>query len=296
MPSAMREGRIRIRGLDYVYLEQGAGPLVVFIHGYPDDAHSWERQLGDFADAGYRALAPFMRGYPPTEVRADGYFDRATLASDVVEIARTFGEGEAVRLVGQDWGAAIAYGVLGAFPELIERAATLAVPHPVEVRRTLRREPRQAVRSFHWFLFQLPWLPERMLRAFDARFVEFLWKLWSPAFDDYAHVRQIRDKFLEPGVVEATLGYYRALFRRDRIDPALADVTARLDNPIRTPTLVLMGGEDKMRCEMLPRQKDLFVGPYETVIVAGAGHFLHRERPDEVSERLLDWFDRPRES
>lgn len=266
---------------------------MLLLHGYPDDAYTWEHQLPALADAGYRAVAPFMRGYPPTEVRPEGYFDRATLASDVAALARTLGEGGPVSLVGQDWGAAIGYGVLGAFPALVERAALLAVPHPVEVRRTLRREPAQVLRSFHWFLFQLPWLPERLLRARHGRFLELLWWLWSPAFDDHAHVARLRDKFMQPGVIEATLGYYRAMLGRDRVDPALRDVFARLDDPIRTPTLVLMGSEDRMRKPMIARQRDRFVGEYETGEIEGAGHFLHRERPQPVNARLVEWLGRP---
>jgi len=288
----MREGRIRIRGWDYAYLEEGDGPLVLLIHGYPDDANTWEHQMRAFAAAGYRVVAPFIRGYPPTEVRIDGYYDRATLASDVVELATALGDGGRFRLVGHDWGAAITYGVLGAFPERVERAAALAVPHPVEVRRSLRRDPRQVVRSFHWFLFQMPWLPERLLRAFDAQAVELLWRLWSPEFDDRDHVRRIRDKFLHPGVVEATLAYYRSLFRTAYMDPALAEVRGRLDKAIPSPTLVLMGGHDRLRREMLPRQTDLFEGPYETAVVEGAGHFLHREKPNEVNDLLREWFGR----
>src|SRR5687767_8596914 len=118
----MRRGEVMANGVRYAYLEAGEGPLVLLLHGYPDNAHSWEHQLVALAAAGYRAVAPFMRGYPPTEVPPAGYYDRATLARDVEELIDALGGGEPCHLVGQDWGAAIGYGVLGAFPRRIRRA------------------------------------------------------------------------------------------------------------------------------------------------------------------------------
>jgi pimeloyl-ACP methyl ester carboxylesterase len=294
--AAVRE--VQVNGVRYAYLEQGSGPLVLLLHGYPDNAYSWEHQLRALAAAGYRAVAPFMRGYPPSEVPAGGFYDRATLALDVkglvdALVAKESGERSAAYLVGQDWGAAISYGVLGAFGDSFQRAVILAVPHPVQVKRTLRRSPKHAVRSFHWFLFQLPRLPELLLRVRDHAFIEFLWWLWSPAYDDHAHVAQIKQMMSEPGVIEGTLSYYRSMFRAKFQDPApnVRAIRERLDDPINVPTRVLCGSRD-MRGQMLAGQTDLFRGPYEWSIVEGAGHFLHREKPDEVNHAIIDWLRR----
>jgi pimeloyl-ACP methyl ester carboxylesterase len=197
-------------------------------------------------------------------------------------------DGKPCLLVGQDWGAAISYALLAAYPDSVARAVILAVPHPAEVRRTLKKSPKHILRSFHWFLFQLPWLPERLCRANNHAFIEFLWKLWSPAYDDSAHVAQVKQMLAQPGAMVAALAYYRAMMDPDKADPALADVTARLSDPITTPTRVLCGSRD-MRREMLPRQRDLFAGPYEWDVVEGAGHFLHREKPGVVNAALIDW-------
>lgn len=279
-------------GVRYAYLEEGSGPLVLLLHGYPDNAHSWEHQLRALAGAGYRAVAPFMRGYPPTDLPAGGYYDRATLACDVKGLIGALNGGEPCLLVGQDWGAAISYGVLGAFPELIRRAVLLAVPHPVVIRRTLKRSPAQVIRSFHWFLFQLPWLPERLVSARNAAFLELLWRIWSPSYDDRAHVAAIRTTMADPRVAAATLSYYRAAMQASYRDPALAGVYGTLDRPIDVPTRVLCGSKD-MRGRMLEEQRDLFRGPYEWHIVEGAGHFLHRERPDEVNRQIIEWLGAP---
>lgn len=287
----MHTQEITANGLRFAYLEMGEGPLVLLLHGFPDNATSWEHQMPALARAGYRVVAPFLRGYPPTEVPDRGYFDLATLATDIKCLIDVLNDGKPCFLVGQDWGAAISYAVLAAYPASIKRAVILAVPHPAEVRRTLKRSPKHVLRSFHWFLFQLPWLPERLCRAHNYAFIEFLWKLWSPAYDDRAHVARIKQMLAKPGAMVATLAYYRAMMNPKKADPALADVTARLSDPITTPTRVLCGSRD-MRKEMLPRQADLFAGSYEWGIVEGAGHFLHREKPGQVNADLIDWLAR----
>lgn len=287
----MQSGSITANGIRFATLEAGQGPLVLLLHGFPDNACSWEHQIPVLAAAGYRVVAPFLRGYPPTEIPGSGFYDLATLATDIKCLIDGLNAGQPCHLLGQDWGAAISYAVLAAYPESIRRAVILAVPHPTEVRRTIRKSPKHILRSFHWFLFQLPWLPEALCKADNFAFIEFLWRLWSPAYDDRAHVARIKRMLAEPGALQASLAYYRAMFRKSRADPALEEVRQRLADPISVPTRVLCGSRD-MRREMLPRQSDLFVSAYEWAVVEGAGHFLHREKPEEVNRLILDWLGR----
>ncbi len=290
----MREIALSANGLRFAALEAGPtdGPLALFLHGYPDSATTWQHQLPAFAAAGYRAVAPWLRGYPPTEIPPAGaYYDRATLVTDVAALIDALSPDKPCALIGQDWGAAIGYGVLAAYPEKVSRAALLAVPHPAQVRATLKRSPKHALRSFHWFLFQLPWLPEWLCARRDYAFLETLWRLWSPDFDDAQHVAEIRRSMATPGALQASLAYYRALFGSRHADPALAAVRAKLDAPITVPTRVLMGGED-LRREMLEPQRRYFTGEYEWMTVEGTGHFLHREAPDSINALLLDWLRR----
>ena len=106
--------RLRANGIDFAYLDNGAGPLVLLLHGFPDSARSWSYQMPALAAAGYRAVAPYLRGYPPSEVPREGFYDMGTLATDVAELIRGLGAGTPVHLVGQDWGAAITSSVVAA--------------------------------------------------------------------------------------------------------------------------------------------------------------------------------------
>ena len=282
---------VQANDADYVYLESGEGDLMILLHGYPDNAYSWEHQIKYFSQQGYKVIAPFLRGYAPTKTPNNAYFDRASIAKDIVALIDILSPSKKAYLVGQDWGAAIGYGILGAFPEKIERAVVLAVPHPAEIRRTLKKSPKQVIRSFHWFLFQLPFLPELITKFGRGRFLRFLWKLWSPNFNDEAHVKQVIDSMLKDNGIKDSLAYYRAALQKSYRDPKLEGIFEKLDNPITIPTRVLCGEQD-MRGEMLERQADLFANEseYNWHIIPDCGHFLHREQPELVNQKIKEWF------
>lgn len=283
----MKEGRIRANGIEFAYLEQGQGPLLLCLHGFPDNAWSWEYQIPEFAKAGYRVVAPHLRGYAPSEVPTRGYYDRGTLALDVKELIGALNGGKPAIVVSQDWGAAITYGLLAAFPECVGRAVVMAIPHPTMVRRSMR-SPAQVIRAFHWWMFQLPWLPERISRMNDFAFIEFLWRYWAPGYEDPAHLVRIKQTLAAPGSLAAAINYYRAALNPRRCDPALEKIRARMDRAISVPTLALCGSLDIRRFPMRTQQ-EFFSGPYEYQEIEGCGHFLQRERPAEVSKAVLDW-------
>jgi pimeloyl-ACP methyl ester carboxylesterase len=279
---------IRANGLEFAYLEAGAGPLVILLHGFPDNAHTWSHQMPVLAASGYRVVAPWLRGYAPSAIPQSGWYDKATLATDVAEFIKALSGGKPVYLVGQDWGAIIGYAVLAVFPELVRRAVLMAVPHPAEVAKSML-VARHIHRSFHWWFFQLPGLPERALAADDFAFIDYLWEFWTaPGFEDIAHIAGIKAMLGKPGVLAATLGYYRAMLDPAKADPVHAELRRRMDRPIAVPTLALCGSED-MRAELMQDQGQYFSGEYRFELVDGAGHFLHREQPAEVTRLVLDW-------
>ena len=284
----MKTEIIRANGQSFACLSQGSGPKVLLLHGFPDIATTWSHQMDALAHAGYCAVAPYLRGYPPSSVPSGGFFDKATLVQDLAALIEVVGGGEPLHFVGQDWGAIIGYALCAARPQLIDKAVLMAVPHPEVVAQHLL-EPKHIQRSFHWWFFQQPHFPEAALRANDMAFIDFLWRDWcAPGHQDAAHIAQVKTCLQQPGALEAALGYYRAMFDPQRADPALAALRADMARPIAVPTLALCGAQD-LRAELMTDQGRYFSGRYEYQEVDGAGHFLHREQPQAVNRLVLDW-------
>ncbi|MEX0750685.1 MAG: alpha/beta fold hydrolase, partial [Dehalococcoidia bacterium] len=143
--------------------EQGEGPTVILLHGFPECWYSWGRQLPALAAAGYHAIAPDMRGYNLSDKPKRGY-DIESLVSDVVELARAIAPGDRrVHLVGHDWGGAVAWQVAWRYPSLLHSLTVMNAPHPAAYARYVRRSPGQMLKSSYMLFFQAPWLPEFVL-------------------------------------------------------------------------------------------------------------------------------------
>jgi pimeloyl-ACP methyl ester carboxylesterase len=150
-------------------------------------------------------------------------------------------------------------------------------------------DPKHVQRSFHWWFFQQAELPEKALLADDMAFIDYLWREWcAPGYADQEHIQNVKVCLRQPGVLQATLGYYRALFDPAKGDPALGVLRAQMARPITVPTLALCGAQD-LRAELMRQQDAHFTGGYTYLEVSGAGHFLHREQPAAVNQLLLDW-------
>lgn len=283
---------VEANGLRFACLAAGerTHPLLLLLHGFPDNAWTWEHQFAPLAAAGYRVVAPFLRGYPPTAIPVDGYYDGATLAEDVRGLVDALSPDAPAFLVGQDWGAALSYGFLALYPDRVARAVLMAIPHPAAMAASLA-DPAQLKRAFHWWYFQLPGLAEAQVPAADFALVDYLWADWSPGHDHAAHIERIKQMLRQPGAFTAAISYYRAAFDPALHDPALEPLRARLGGPIAVPTLALCGGDD-LRAGPMSHQAEHFTAAYEYRELEHAGHFLHRERPAEVNALILDWLAR----
>jgi pimeloyl-ACP methyl ester carboxylesterase len=280
----IRQGAIDANGLGFRVLESGEGPLIVLLHGFPDNAWTWERQLPALAEAGYHAVAPFLRGYPPTEIPRDGRYDPGTLAEDLTALIDAFDGGPA-HVVGHDWGAVMTYATSAVSPKRVRRSVALAVNHP-RTFASLFASPRLIHQNFHQWFFQLEGLAEGALEANDLALIDYLWRYWSPKLDDSEHVNRVKERTLgQPGAVPAALGYYRALLSLAGADPALFQ---RITAPIEVPTLALFGADDPL-AQPADGEAEGFGAAYEQRVIEGCGHFMHRERPSEVTQLILDW-------
>ena len=258
-------------------------PLVLCLHGFPDTPVGYEPLLEQLAGAGYRAVAPYMRGYHPSTLAGPYHVDR--IASDVIALADALSPGRPVRVVGHDWGAIATYVALARSPGRFARAVTMAVPHPNALVANLRDFPGQLRLSWYVSFFQLGKRAQDRAKANDFELIERLWATWSPGFrPSAAYLAELKRCLAESG--PAPFEYYRALFRPMR--EALR--RARRHLVIDTPTLNLHGARDGcVDARMAARQERFFRGKFESRVLNGVGHFLHIEQPGEVGAHIVDW-------
>ena len=282
-----KTGALQANGIRFEYLEMGEGPLVLCMHGFPDNAHTYRHLLPDLAQAGFRGVAPFMRGYAPTEAPKDGRYQTALLSMDVLALIDALGS-ERAALVGHDWGARAVYGAAVLEPGKVSRLVTLASSHPAAGES---RNFHYLKGTWHGFYFQLP-AAEATVAHDDFAFLEAWWRDASPNWDIPEGVlRGVKDTFRVPGVVEAALSYYRHSLNSALHDPALKEVQERLSTaPVPVPTLALHGTHDRpRRLEAFQDMDRHFTGALEKVVVPGTGHFMHLEEPQQVNPRILEF-------
>lgn len=270
--------------------ETGSGPLVLLLHGFPEFWWSWRHQLVVLAEAGFRAVAPDLRGYGASDKPPRGY-DGFTLSSDVAGMVRALGEERAV-IVGHDWGGFLAWCTAALHPSVVSRLVVVAMPHPLRLRAALLTDVRgQLAASRHVLAFQRPWIPERQLVRDDAAYVGRLLHGWSgtASWPDTETERRCRDAMRIPGVAHSALEYYRWLVRSLPRPDGLR-LAARMKTRVRAATLQLHGALD--RC-LLPRSamgSDRHVAAaYTWRLLEGVGHFPHEEDPATFETELLRW-------
>jgi pimeloyl-ACP methyl ester carboxylesterase len=259
-------------GLRFAYLEEGTGPLVLMLHGFPDTAHTWDDLRSRIAAKGYRAVSPFMRGYHPTAI-PDRDADQETLARDALALIDALGASEAI-VIGHDWGASAAYGAAALGPERVKKLFVLAIPHPAALKPTLKK--LWGVR--HFAVYKLPGAPERFARNDFAALPEIC-RRWSPSWrPDPNEFDPVRASFSNRASLNAAFGYYR------KLSPI---PSASLKARITVPTVVFAGLDDPIAEPADYRgAARMFAGDYIVEEVDG-GHFMHREHPDAFAERLL---------
>ncbi|MHB8670517.1 MAG: alpha/beta fold hydrolase [Acidimicrobiales bacterium] len=289
---ALAEGRVRANGIDFAMLCSGADraarPLALCLHGFPDSAWSWRHLLPALADAGYRAVAPFMRGYAPSSVPADGRYQSGALVADAIALHEALGGGGDAVIVGHDWGAMAAYGAAAHAPARWSRVVTAAVPPLGAMAGGLFRYA-QLKRSWYMFFFQGP-LAEGVVGADDLAFIDGLWSDWSPGHDGAEDLAHVKDCLRAPANLEAAIGYYRAMFDPTRQSPELAAEQSATAAPTPQPTLYLHGAQDGCVGVGLAEGAEAFLGPGSRVeVIEGAGHFLQVERPAEVQRLVLEF-------
>ena len=288
------ERTVEANGLDFAVREHGDGDrLALCLHGFPDDAGSMDPLADRLADAGFTAVAPYMRGYGPTGEAPDGDYSARALGADAVALADRLvedGDYSDAVLVGHDWGAVAGYSAARIDPDRFSKIVTMAVPPRFGA--TIWDHPKQFLRSWYVWFFQLPGLAERTLRREDFAMIEVLWNLWSPGWDyPDERIASVKETFRADGTADAALQYYRQfvnplvsdLFRNGRPDPDDAP-------PIEVPGLVIAGADDGcIGPELFDDAAEAFDADTRVVRIRDAGHFVHQERPDVVAEEVIEF-------
>lgn len=270
-----------VNGIRLHWVEQGSGPLVVLLHGFPEFWYSWRRQIPVLAER-FRVLAPDMRGYNLSEKPPRGY-DIETLADDVLALVHEAGEEEAA-IVGHDWGGGVAWAFALRHAPATRKLAILNAPHPLRFQEELRN-PRQLLRSSYMLFFQLPALPELLLGANRSWLIGRGLRSSAVAKEAFSDddIERYREAISRPGALNAALNYYRGLLGARRRLGELPN-----DGVVQAPTLVLWGEHDRALGTELASGLERWA-PNLRVALLDCGHWTQQERPDEVNRLLLDF-------
>ncbi|MCV7360875.1 alpha/beta fold hydrolase [Mycolicibacterium neworleansense] len=263
------------------------GPVVVLLHGFPQQNSSWEPIISLLTAEGFRCLAPNQRGYSAgaRPLRRRDY--RATeLVKDTLALIDASGS-DRVHLVGHDWGAAVAWGLASYAPERLASLSALSVPHPIAFLRSMLTS-RQGLYSWYMYVNQFPWLAERLMLGRDGSGKSMAKALIRSGLPQEAAARDVRS-MAEAGALTAALNWYRAMpMSRPR---SRSRSRAGAAQKVTVPTLYVWSDRDIAITAKPARDTANYVsGPYRFETMHGASHWLPEEKPAEVARMLLEWF------
>jgi pimeloyl-ACP methyl ester carboxylesterase len=280
---------VSANGVDFGVLTMGEGPLALCLHGFPDSAHGWRHLLPELAAAGYRAVAPFQRGYAPTLLPADGMYQSGVLGVDANALHEALGGGADAVIIGHDWGASGTHAAAVLEPDRWRKVVTMAVPPGPAIAMAFLGNYAQLKRSWYMFFFQHP-LSDLVVPADDLSFIDHIWADWSPGYDSTDDLAFVKDALRDPAHLAAAIGYYRATLGDGPKDPSLEAAQAATSAVPAQPLLYLHGRNDGcIGVEVAELAASMAPANVTFEYVDDAGHFLHLERPDLVNARILEF-------
>ncbi|MEL7503423.1 MAG: alpha/beta hydrolase [Cyanobacteria bacterium J06554_6] len=281
----MQHQYLETNGVRLHYVTQGSGPLMLFLHGFPEFWYSWRHQIRAFAQD-YTVVALDLRGYNDSEKPKDmAAYAMSALVEDVAGTIRALGDGRCI-LVGHDWGGAIAWSVAYAHPEMLSRLIVMNLPHPAKFAEGLRT-PQQLLRSWYIGLFQLPLLPELLLQAGDYAAIRAAFRAQAVnpnAFTD-ADLDAYAAAAAKPGALTAMLNYYRNLLPSGGL---LNRTWEKLD----IPTLLIWGENDAALGKELTDGTEQYVSDLTLRYIPNCSHWVQQEQPELVNQYMQAFLTR----
>lgn len=272
-----------VNGVRLHYVEAGSGPVVVLLHGFPEFWYGWRHQIAPLAAAGYRVIAPDMRGYNQSEKPPSVHaYAVDTLVKDVAALIAHCGVTRAT-VVGHDWGGVVAWEVAMRRPDVVEKLIVLNAPHPAAFLRELRT-PTQLARSWYAFAFQVPVLPELLIALGDYRMLRAVFRRDPVRPNTFTEddIQRYRDAFAIPGARTATINYYRAAMRRNP-----RRITAEAVRSVTAPTLLIWGIGDRYLSPALTERLGQWVPRLCVERIVGASHWVQHDAPEQVTALML---------
>jgi pimeloyl-ACP methyl ester carboxylesterase len=279
----LREGYAEVDDQSLHYVEAGEGPLVILLHGFPEFWFGWRSQIAPLAASGYRVVAADTRGYnlssKPEDFKAYGVDE---LADDIQGLIRELGA-DSAHIVGHDWGGTIAWTLAMNHPEVVERLAILNAAHPRRLSEGLKN-PNQLRKSWYFFFFATPGLPEEVVHLRDWHFFRHFLHEANPPYTEQEFERYV-EAWSQPGAAAGMINYYRASVRQSQKE-ALAKL-----RPLSAPTLVIWGeGDSYLGADLAEPDKDDVPNLDRVERLPDASHWVHHDEADRVNKLLTDFF------
>jgi epoxide hydrolase 4 len=280
----LREGYAEIGEQRLHYVEVGEGPLIVLLHGFPEFWYAWRRQIEPLAAAGFRVVAPDTRGVNlSSKPDGVGAYNVNQLAADIRGLIQERGAEKAM-LVGHDWGGTIAWATAMQHPEVVDRLAILNAAHPRKLSQGLQHHPDQLRRSWYFFFFDLPDLPEAVVHANHWHFFRHFLRDAHPAYTPEEIERYV-EAWSQPGASTGMINYYRSSVRTP-----LKQAEEQI-RPISAPTLVIWGERDRyLRGDLAEPEHDDVPNLARVERLPNASHWVHHDEPERVTQLLVDFF------
>jgi pimeloyl-ACP methyl ester carboxylesterase len=281
----LRERYIQTNGIKLHVMEAGPadGPMILFLHGFPEFWYAWRKQLQFFADKGYLVVAPDQRGYNLSD-KPEGIasYKIDELAKDIIGLIDAYGRKQ-VNLVGHDWGASVSWWVALKYPERIRKLVILNVPHPKVMAKNIFTNVEQMKKSWYIFYFQIPGAVDKLAKATNYEWVlQMITTSANPGAFTPAELEEYRKAFSQPGAFTAMVNWYRAMVQTQQVPPASFDVTM--------PMIFMWGEEDVAMLTEMADQSMAYCKQGTLIKMPGVSHWIQHEQADKVNAIIEEFF------